>query len=169
MSPHSVRFTLPVCWRIRTPHNSPFYSFILLLVRCHQLRCHSRRNHVFGFSFFFIHCHLSLSSIITITYSLSINPRQAMSVLWHPQRICGTFIYVFFLSPTTHIRCFCIFSLAWFSMVRRAYCVFCCRMFLCAVARACRCSARLSNFLSHARVIQFIYCLSTPRKKLNLS
>lgn len=60
------------------PFGGISFSYMLLLVRCHQLHATTqqtqREERYIRFSFVFILCHLSLSSIITITYSLSINP-----------------------------------------------------------------------------------------------
>lgn len=101
-----IRYGLhsPSIWRVRrlrTHHNWASHSFTLLLVGCH-INCDGTTNATMYSFFVFTHCHLSLSSITTITYSLSINPSHAMSVLWHPQRILRNF-YLYFSSTRFYI------------------------------------------------------------------
>lgn len=163
-----IRYGLhsPSIWRVRrlrTHHNWASHSFTLLLVGCH-INCDGTTNATMYSFFVFTHCHLSLSSITTITYSLSINPSHAMSVLWHPQRILRNF-YLYFSSTRFYIASndasmpFFLANLG--SRARTLRTAVAC---LCVQSRVLATAARLSNFPSHARVIQFIYCLSTRQR-----
>lgn len=110
--------------------NSASYSFILLLVRCHQLRRHNRRNDVFR--------SYSLSFVAFIHYNDNVFAFNQPAPSNERSLASATNMRNFYLCFFSHaflyrtFDAFCSFSIAGFRC-RAAHCVFCCHV----CSRAC--------------------------------
>lgn len=122
----------------------------------YQLRRHNKRNDVFVFRFY------SLSFVAFIHYNDNVfafnQPQPCNERSLASATNFAELLFILFFHPFLYRIEWCFYLGSRARTLRTA--VAC----LCVQSRVLATAARLSNFPSHARVIQFIYCLSTRQR-----